>query len=47
MPAELTRAIDKLEKCIHPLTSIPITHTDVDFHQVSCLVLPECLEASQ
>ena len=47
MPAELICAIDKLEKCIHPLSWMLITYTGVDFCQVGCLVLPESLEASQ
>ncbi|MEC9029803.1 MAG: hypothetical protein VYB74_05905, partial [Cyanobacteriota bacterium] len=47
MPAELIRAIDKLGKCIHPLSLMLITYTGVDFCQVGCLVLPKSLEASQ
>ncbi|MED5264163.1 MAG: hypothetical protein VX532_04200 [Cyanobacteriota bacterium] len=47
MPGELICAIDKLEKCIHPLSWMLITYTGVDFYQVGCLVLPESLEASQ
>ncbi len=48
MPAELICAIDKLEKCIHPLSWMLIKYTGVEFfYQVGCLVLPESLEASQ
>ncbi len=46
MQAELVCAIDKLEKCIHPLSWILIIYTVVDFCQVGCLVLPECFETS-
>ena len=47
MPAELIRAIDKLEKCIDPLAYILRTHTGIDFYQAGRVVTPEFLVTSQ